>query len=490
MPEPRLEEVFKLSGIPTYTFVEPTEYEKLKVSLRTPGRGVVIEGPSGIGKTTAVVRVLQDLGVGDKSRRLTPRKREDLEVIRQLSTAAPFGTVIIDDFHKLDMPEQKRIADMLKVLADEESINSKLVIVGINRVGVSLVDLATDLNTRIDVLKFEANADDQVERLITLGERALNIGFNTKQEIVRASAGSFFMAQLLAHETCLLAGISEAKATITPVETSLEAVKTRVMDQLDRAFKQSVRAFCLGVRQRTEGRAPYLFILKWLSESSDWSINLSDEIRKHSEHRGSVGQVVDKGFVTTLFTRNPILNDVLHYNEQSRQLTVEDPKFIFYLRNLSWHTFASDLGFPTAVADTKYDFALSFSGTDRAVADRLFEILSGDYELSVFYDKNEQHRIIGQDVEEYLKPIYRSEAKYIVALLGKDYPTRVWTKFESEQFRKRFAEGAVIPIWFKDAPPGMFDESSRIGGIELDPTGDVDRQLQDIAAILVRRLRS
>ena len=34
MPDPRLEEVFKLSGLPTYTFVEPPEYKKLLVSLR------------------------------------------------------------------------------------------------------------------------------------------------------------------------------------------------------------------------------------------------------------------------------------------------------------------------------------------------------------------------------------------------------------------------------------------------------------------------
>jgi len=59
--EPRLEEVFKLSGVPTYTFVRPVEYDQLRIALRTPGRGLVIEGPSGIGKTTAVRSALRDL---------------------------------------------------------------------------------------------------------------------------------------------------------------------------------------------------------------------------------------------------------------------------------------------------------------------------------------------------------------------------------------------------------------------------------------------
>ncbi len=60
MSDPKLEEVFKLSGIPTFTFVEPVEYKKIIVSLRTPGRGIVIEGPSGIGKTCAVMKALAE----------------------------------------------------------------------------------------------------------------------------------------------------------------------------------------------------------------------------------------------------------------------------------------------------------------------------------------------------------------------------------------------------------------------------------------------
>jgi MoxR-like ATPase len=80
----RLEDVFKTNGIPTYTFVKPLEYSQLLVSLRTPGRGVVIEGPSGIGKTTAVTRALDELGLSDKVARLTSRKRDDFQLIAAL----------------------------------------------------------------------------------------------------------------------------------------------------------------------------------------------------------------------------------------------------------------------------------------------------------------------------------------------------------------------------------------------------------------------
>lgn len=37
-PHYLLEDVFKLSGVPTVTFVEPVEFERLVVALRTAGR--------------------------------------------------------------------------------------------------------------------------------------------------------------------------------------------------------------------------------------------------------------------------------------------------------------------------------------------------------------------------------------------------------------------------------------------------------------------
>jgi hypothetical protein len=42
-----LEEVFKRSGVPTYTFVQPQEYNSLLVSIRTRGRGTIVEGAFG-----------------------------------------------------------------------------------------------------------------------------------------------------------------------------------------------------------------------------------------------------------------------------------------------------------------------------------------------------------------------------------------------------------------------------------------------------------
>lgn len=63
---------------------------------------------------------------------------------------------------------------------------------------------------------------------------------------------------------------------------------------------------------------------------------------------------------------------------------------------------------------------------------------SQERELEVSYDFNEQYRILAEDVEEYLMPIYATEAQFVVCVLGPMYPQKIWTKFESKHFEERF----------------------------------------------------
>src|SRR5207237_7974017 len=102
--------------------------------------------------------------------------------------------------------------------------------------------------------------------------------------------------------------------------------------------------------------------------------------------------------------------------------SVEDPQFVYYIRNLLCSKFCRQVGFPSLDFPSQYDFALSFAGPERPIAAALFDELTTTYELSVFYDQNEQHRILAENIEDYLGPIYRTEAKFVVALLGPEYP--------------------------------------------------------------------
>ena len=203
-----------------------------------------------------------------------------------------------------------------------------------------------------------------------------------------------------------------------------------------------------------------------------------------------MGQVIDKGYLSALLRnkeRSASLGDYFHFETSTAILSVEDPKLIFYLKNLVWRAFTREVGFPSDVFQHRYDFALSLAGANREHARRLFDILT-EREVVTFYDEDEQHRILAQNVETYLAPIYRSEAKYVVPFLSPEYPTRIWTKFESDNFRQRFGENAVIPIRYSTSRPGFFSDDPKYGGIAFDPTGDVEEQLQIIAEMLCKKL--
>jgi hypothetical protein len=47
---------------------------------------------------------------------------------------------VIDDFHRLEESVKKRLADLLKVTADAEDPSRKLVMIGINDAGKSLIE--------------------------------------------------------------------------------------------------------------------------------------------------------------------------------------------------------------------------------------------------------------------------------------------------------------------------------------------------------------
>ena len=482
-----LEDVFKVNGIPTHTFVEPKKYPDLLLNLRTPGRCLVVEGPSGIGKTTAVEKALSSVGRADTTTKLSARRKPDLEYIQILPETTEAGIVLVDDYHKLPQKTKLALADYLKVLADSEDRKTKIIVLGINQAGDSLIEFAPDLVNRLDVIRFETEPDEKIGELLRRGQQALNMTLNVFDEIVAAVNGSFYLAQMLAREVCLAAGVLEKQPELRTTDVSFEAISANVWDRLATSFRKRTETFCRGTRLRSEGRAPYLHILNWLANSNSWTLDLRDAIRRNASLRGSVGQVVDKGFLQDLVKKNGDILAVLHYDEFSKQLTVEDPQYLFFLRGIPWRQFAHEIGFLSVEFDRRYDFALSFAGPDRDVAEALFASLAAS-EVEVFYDKNEQHRILAEDVEEYLRPIYQSEAKFVLALLGPEYPERIWTKIESDAFKERLDDGSVIPVWFSNAPPSMFDSTRERGGLDFDRHADLDQQIRTLSATLLAKL--
>jgi hypothetical protein len=202
----------------------------------------------------------------------------------------------------------------------------------------------------------------------------------------------------------------------------------------------------------------------------------------------SVNQVIEKGHLSTLISESDTIQQLVHYESSTQLLVVEDPKFLYFIRHIIWSAFARQLGYYSIEFGSRYDFALSFAGEDRQIAEDLYNQLASR-EMNVFYDKQEQYRILANDVEEYLAPIYRSESRFVIPLLSEHYPKKIWTKFESDNFKQRFGEHSVIPIWFSNASVGMFDESAKYGGIKLEVKSDISSEVLSIVESLSLKLQ-
>lgn len=486
---PRLDEVFKKSGVPTHTFVAPIEYERVKVAMRTPGRGIIVEGPSGIGKTSCIKRALDDLDFSESCLFLSARKPADASLIQELPSMRRIGIVVVDDFHRLPTTSKQLLTDFIKTLADEEDAESKVILIGINRAGQTLVEYAHDLLHRVETIRFGRTNVERIRQLIELGEQALNCSIAIADDIAGEAEGSYAMAQVLCHEACLQDKVLETRHGGEPklVSASLPSIREAVLAELSPRFFPLTREFATGNKLRREGRAPYLHLLRWLSLTQEGALDTKEAIAANPELKGSVGQVIDKGHLSTLIAGSTGISELFNFEPTTHLLTIEDPKLLYFIRHIIWSKFAKQVGYFSIDFNSRYDFALSFAGENRQHAEAISQELM-NREISVFYDRNEQHRILANDVEEYLAPIYRSESSFIIVLLSKEYPRKIWTKFESDHFKQRFGQGSVIPIWYTDASPGMFDVSRKIGGMTLDPSKSMAEQVTQIVDALARKL--
>jgi hypothetical protein len=489
-----LEDVFPKSGVPKHTYVQPIEYADLMVALRNRKMPVIVEGPSGIGKTTLLRKTFDDLGVSPLF--LRARKDGDWPAIGSLQNLkfkgnSPRGTVVIDDFHLLSEKLKRRIADYIRGLADEDAPQKKVIILGINKAGQALIDLRPDIHGRIETFSLKTSSDEKIAELLRLGSECLNVTFADVDRMVHESQGSFHLAQHIAYQACIKQSITKTQDQLTVVTTTVEQIRDGILDSLATRWFALARTFARGTVFNPDGRKPYLWLLYWFAKSNDWTLDVRRTIEEHPEHKQSLTAVTNptnKRLENFLSDRNNGLDAFLHYDPVSQHLAIEDPKAFYYLKHLNFRKFARECGFSNREFVRKYDFALSFAGKERPLAELLFERLTRR-QLNVFFDQNEEARLLGEKIEEYLRPIYESDAEYVVPFLSPEYPNRVWTKFESDIFKARFGEKRVLPVVVDDYKPDQFGSVYNVGYCTIERAGDIDAQIEKIADLMASKLQ-
>jgi len=137
----------------------------------------------------------------------------------------------------------------------------------------------------------------------------------------------------------------------------------------------------------------------------------------------------------------------------------------------------------TKNSEHQYDIAMSFAGEDRKLVEQVANYLDL-FQVSVFYDFWEQHKLVGEDLYTYLAEVYEKRALYCAMFISHSYVTKAWPSHERKFAQSRAfssKESYVLPIRVDDTEcPGV---PKTVGFIDARKT-----KPHEIAVILLRKL--
>jgi hypothetical protein len=124
----------------------------------------------------------------------------------------------------------------------------------------------------------------------------------------------------------------------------------------------------------------------------------------------------------------------------------------------------------------EFDVCISFAGDDRAVAERIAElILSTGMNRRVFYDEFEKVALWGEPLFNYLYEVYSKRSRFCLILFSHRYRKRAWTRHELRAAQARVLtehEAYVLPVALDEG--AVPDEYASVGYWSFAP-GDEER---------------
>ncbi len=487
----KLTEVFSTVGLPPYTYVKPSYFGEVRTDIDQPGKHVLIEGPSGIGKTCVVFKVFEELKwLKDVDYTYIGGRDEGAEsTIEALLAKAKRGErlspeiIVIDDYHILDETFRKTVGADLKRISDsifQQSTSPKFILVGIPASGASLLSNAQDLGPRLGSYRFRAAPDGDILKLINEGEEQLNIIFDDADIILSESSGNFWLAQHICSKICSINEIYSTGSGVVIVMSDLLEIRRKIMDELTGRFLPTAVTFAKGKKWRPGGNKPYLEIFLALAKTPDLVVPFDTILSIVAERRRPGIKAVRNRIKEVLFdpTRSIDLRKQIAFEDTS--FSVEDPLFRYFLNNLDVSALHKELGIePIALSKDvvfSYDVGFSFSGETRSIVEEANTQLKRE-DVVTFYDFDQQAFLLAQNLETTLTRIYTESCKYYLVFIDNNYRDKVWTNFERDILTASKRSKHIIPVFL------VKPETSRLVGIP-SVTGMIDlsdlwRQMND-----------
>ncbi|MCL4798824.1 MAG: TIR domain-containing protein [Burkholderiales bacterium] len=488
----KLENVFKTVGLPPYTYVKPAYYGEVRADISQPGKHLLIEGPSGIGKTCVAFKVFEELGWAkdDRFSYVSCRDGDAAGRIDAFFEAAGKGeiptpsVIVIDDFHLLPTGRRAEIGSTLKRMSDrafEHAAPPKAILIGIPTTGVSLLSNAYDLGPRLGTYVLSRASDVEIDRLISEGETALNVLFEDRNVLLAESAGNFWLAQYVCNKVCATQEAFETQEDTKILTFDLLGIRQRLMTELTQRYMSTARTFAKGKRWRPGGNKPYLEILLALCKIPE-SVVTFDKVLNVVPERRRPGIKAVRSRITEVIYDSAKESDLRKQVafDPDAGFSIEDPLFRYFLTNLDPKRLFQELGIEDATVEKgrlySYDIGFSFAGETRRIVEAINSEMKAE-DVVTFYDYDQQAFLLALDLEKTLGRVYAESCRYYLVFLDNNYRDKVWTKYEKDVMTSRGRKEHIIPV--------LLDESGAAGAVGIPATvGRID--LRDVWSEVLR----
>jgi energy-coupling factor transporter ATP-binding protein EcfA2 len=386
----QVEKVFTPTTPARATFVEREAInDKLVNALRTPGKQIVVYGHSGSGKSTLLENKLHQIyehhissrcvegmtfdqlilnafdqlnayydaeRVQTKRRSLAPglefeylaiKAKIDADIVREYQTkkqrilppqltpqtlATFMGQVnccwVLEDFHKIEEREKKRLAQVMKLFMDMSDEFSSLKIIAIGAVDTArqVIEYDQEMRNRVSEIYVPLMTDIELDEIITRGEQLLNFSIpsSLKKGIVEYSNGLASVCHQLCLNICFAAGIDitlpqHIVINNEELEKALQMYLDNASDTLKAAFD---KAFSQIRKSKYDNGK---LILKAMAQSDQDGVTRSeilDQIRKEVSDYPAGNLTLH---LKQLQTRDK--GALIRYDSYSRRYSFSDPIF-------------------------------------------------------------------------------------------------------------------------------------------------------------------
>ncbi|MDV3954531.1 ATP-binding protein [Elizabethkingia anophelis] len=391
----QLEEIFTPSQPADITFVERSEINKrLDRALRTPGKQIILYGYSGVGKTTLLANKLKEselkyiktncitgmtindiildafnqldiyypveksktksnssgidlnlsfwvikAGLKDDNKsetKISQKRAVELPITPQ-NLAKYIGAKelcwVIEDFHKIEESQKTQMAQIMKVFMDSSTEYKKLKIIALGAVNSAreVVQYDPEMRNRIAELEVPLMDIHNLKRIISNGEKYLNIDFDDaiKNRISTYSSGLPAVTHNLCLIMCELNNIRDSQSIRKKIlSTSFNEAMEEFLEESSDSFK-IIYEHATKIIHKRKNENP-LDLLQAIVQVNKENFSIS-EIKE-------IIQTINSAYIGNNLKKyidefcSPIRSEILRFNENSNKYYFSNPFIKAYIQ--------------------------------------------------------------------------------------------------------------------------------------------------------------